>query len=108
MSLYMLATNPVEKTKLRQELKTVESLYEPELLRPLRHLNSCIEETLRLFPPVPTGGYRETGPEGLTIGWTHVPANVTIVAPRYNLGRCKSSSRVEAIKFLTSRSSIML
>ena len=71
----MLVVNPVEQIKLRQELKKLESPYDLGLLRPLHHLNGCIEETLRLFPCISTKGYRKTGPEGLTVGQTHDPTS---------------------------------
>lgn len=44
---------------------------------------------MRYHPVVPTGGLRDTPPEGMTIGGTFIPGNTTIVAPRYILFRCK-------------------
>lgn len=59
-------------------------------LRDLPHLNALINETLRIHPPVPSGGYRQTPSEGLTIAGQYIPGHTTIVAPRYTIGRLES------------------
>lgn len=43
----------------------------------LPYLNACLEETLRMYPPVPTTLSRRTGPEGDIINGRFVPANVS-------------------------------
>lgn len=43
----------------------------------LPYLNACLEETLRIHPPAPTGLSRRTGPEGDIINERFVPANVS-------------------------------
>ncbi|KAK2873645.1 hypothetical protein FQN49_002198 [Arthroderma sp. PD_2] len=86
---YELLRHPVQAEKLYQELQAVE-LMDAKALRDLPHLNAVIKETLRLHPAVPTGGYRDTPPEGMTIGGTYIPGNTTMVAPRYVLHRLES------------------
>lgn len=53
----------------------------------LPYLNAFINETLRLFPTTPTGGLRESPPEGLRVAGRWIPPNITIVAPAYCIGR---------------------
>ncbi|PHH64775.1 hypothetical protein CDD81_4037 [Ophiocordyceps australis] len=86
---YQLARNPALAEKLRHELQGINP-HNLEALRQLPFLNALINETLRLHPAVPTGGYRDSPPEGCTIGGRFIPGNTTIVAPRYSIFRCKS------------------
>jgi cytochrome P450 len=87
---YHLARSTEVFTKLRKEL---DSFYKPGTesefreLQEAAYLNGVINETLRLHPPVPGGMLRVTPPEGITIGQTFIPGNVTISTPLYSLGR---------------------
>ena len=78
--------------KLRKEL---DSFYKPGSesefrdLQEATYLNAVINEALRLHPPVPSGLLRVTPPEGITIGSTFIPGNVTISTPFYSMGRRK-------------------
>ena len=83
-AFYELARRPSHQDKLFSDLKNV-GIYDRTQLQRCAHLNSIINETLRLHPPVPTGGYRQSSPSGMTINDTYIPGNVTIVAPRYSL-----------------------
>jgi cytochrome P450 len=47
-------------------------------LRALPYLNACIEEALRVYPPVPTSLTRRTPEEGNVICGRHVPGNVSL------------------------------
>jgi Cytochrome P450 len=87
---YHLANSSGVFSKLRKEL---DSFYKPGSdsefrdLQEAAYLNGVINEALRLHPPVPGGVLRVTPPEGITIGKTFIPGNVTISTPAYSLGR---------------------
>lgn len=85
---YELALNPSQADKLYDELRDVD-IRDRQVLSTLPHLNALINETLRFHPAVPTGGYRDTPAEGMTIGGRYIPGNTTIVAPRYTISRCE-------------------
>ena len=86
---YRLALHPDHTAKIRDELSRADWTNDSKALKELDHMNGAINEVLRLHPSVPTGGYRETPPEGLDIAGTWIPGGVTIVAPRYTMGRRK-------------------
>ncbi|KAH8901372.1 cytochrome P450 [Thozetella sp. PMI_491] len=87
---YELARNPEQQAKILTELQDVD-IHNSSQLQRCAHLTAVIDETLRLHPPVPTGGYRQSPPAGMTIAETYIPGNVTIVSPRYSLARLESS-----------------
>lgn len=90
--LYHLAKDPTQMAKLRAELKSLvksEKDFDVKDVRDADHLNGVINETLRLHPPVPTGVYRLTPPEGIMVGDTYIPGDVTVITPNYTLGRCQ-------------------
>lgn len=89
-AFYELARASLQQQKLFEELRGID-LYDNTQLQRCVHLNAIINETLRLHPPVPTGGYRQSPPEGITIGGAYIPGNITIVSPRYSLARLGSS-----------------
>lgn len=86
---YELSRNPSSQDKLLEELQNVD-VYDRRQLQRCEFLNAIINETLRIHPPVPTGGYRQSPPDGMTVNGTYIPGNVTIVSPRYSLGRLES------------------
>lgn len=83
---YELALHPEQQQKLRAEMETID-VSDLKALRSLPHLNGVINESLRIHPPVPTGGYRQSPDDGMTIAGQHIPGRTTIVAPRYTLGK---------------------
>ena len=89
-TFYELALHPKQQEKLRVELSNVD-ISDRKTLAGLPHLNGIINEALRIHPPVPTGGYRQSPVNGITISDQYIPGNVTIVAPRYTLGKRKLS-----------------
>lgn len=56
-------------------------------LHELPHLSAVIDETLRLYPALPTAVTRETPPEGIIVADHFVPGYTTIAVPRYTIGR---------------------
>lgn len=86
--LYTLARHSECVNKLYDELRGVD-IYDPKVLQTLPYLNGLINEVMRLYPPVPTGGNRLTPPEGLTVAGQYIPGGVTLMAPRYSIGKRK-------------------
>ena len=84
---YHLVQDPSQIVKLRNELDSCSSISNIKELKSMDHLNGVINEALRLHPGLPSGGFRQTPPEGLTISGQYIPGDVTIVAPRYTIGR---------------------
>ncbi|CAI6336678.1 unnamed protein product [Periconia digitata] len=85
-AFYFLSKNPSHIEKIHEELKNVD-VTSVEELAGLRHLNAVMQESLRLFHPVPTGGIRKAQAEGVVIGDTYIPPYTTLVAPRYSIFR---------------------
>lgn len=80
--------------KIREELAAhhiTQETFSLYALQSCTYLNAVIDETLRLHPPVPDGVYRLTPPEGLHIGATFIPGNVTVINPIYTLQRSPRS-----------------
>ncbi|KAI1774065.1 cytochrome P450 [Hypoxylon cercidicola] len=100
-AFYELARNPSHQLKLYTEVQDVNT-YDFGVLEECVHLNAVIQETLRLHPAVPTGGYRQSPPEGVVINGTYVPGGITIVAPRYSISRLESCYE-DADKFIPER-----
>ena len=55
-------------------------------------INAVINETLRLHPPAGLSLPRKTPREGLTIGDTYIPGNMTVWCPQYVIGRSNCAS----------------
>lgn len=88
---YHLAQFPTYQVSIRKELIKVPSITDIQALQKLPVLQSILKESLRLYPPVPTGGNRESGPEGVVIDGTYIPPYTTIVVSAYALARRKCS-----------------
>ncbi|KAI1778530.1 cytochrome P450 [Hypoxylon cercidicola] len=104
MMSFELARRPHLQAELRDEImksaamiadgsggSTFSETGAAEALEKLPFLNACINETLRLYPQVPTGGIRQTTEKGIFIGETFIPPQTVIVAPRWSIGRLKSA-----------------
>jgi cytochrome P450 len=87
--MYHIANDPEQIAKIRKELETIDDVTDHSQLQNLAYLNAVINETLRLHPSVPSGGLRDTPPEGITIGSTYIPGNTIVLVPHYSLGRRK-------------------
>lgn len=90
MLFHHLALHPAHISKIRSELATLPADPDARSLHSLPHLNGAINETLRLHPPVPSGGLRQSPPEGLTVASTFIPGSTTICLPVHSLHRLPS------------------
>ncbi|TVY24378.1 Cytochrome P450 monooxygenase [Lachnellula hyalina] len=80
-ALYYLLKTPSSLSKLTTELRT--SFPDPAdmnfvNLARLSYLNACLQEGLRLYPPVPGILPRKTQPGGAVINGHHIPENVSV------------------------------
>ncbi|KAJ7131859.1 cytochrome P450 [Mycena crocata] len=92
--IWFLLSNPEYYRRVQLELDTVfgdgDDPLDCSKHQQLMLLSACINETLRLHPPVPTVGTRQvkdTETPGRTIGGRFVPAGTSIFSPPYALGR---------------------
>lgn len=87
---YHLAVFPQHVKKLRAELDGVD-ITDNRKLQALQYLNALINETLRLYPLVPTHLLRLTPKEGLSVANRYIPGGVTVPAPLWSQARLESS-----------------
>lgn len=76
---YLLHKHPRVLNKLQEEIRgSFEDDEDITMLKvgQLKYLNAVIEESLRIYPPVPVALNRLTPPEGATISGHWVPGNV--------------------------------
>jgi cytochrome P450 len=90
-TLFLLAKHPETLAKLRQELDAVMT---PDAITPdfnmlmaLPYLRACLDESLRLRPPVAIGLPRVTPVEGSTICGHFIPGGVTVSVPILEMNR---------------------
>ena len=77
---YLLLQNPDKMDKLLSEIRgtfpTRESI-DLKTLQGLEYLHACLEEALRLYPPLPTGTPRVTPEEGAFVSEEYMPPGVS-------------------------------
>lgn len=90
-TLFLLVKHPDTLAKLRQELDLVMT---PDAITPdfnmlmaSPYLRACLDESLRLRPPVAIGLPRVTPPEGSTICGHFIPGGVTVSVPILEMNR---------------------
>ncbi|KAH6971939.1 cytochrome P450 [Ilyonectria destructans] len=89
--MYNLLRHPRTLNCLRKELD--ESLHgdDPvasyDQVKNLPYLRACLDESLRLLPPVSFGLNRKTGPAGITIDGQWIPGGTTVAVPAYTAHR---------------------
>ncbi|EDU46786.1 Cytochrome P450 [Pyrenophora tritici-repentis] len=88
-AFFYLAKYPEHATRLRDELlpfRAPDGTFSHQRIFNAPHLNAVINETLRLHPPASTI-LRETPPQGILVGETFIPGNMTVFSSQYALGR---------------------
>jgi cytochrome P450 len=79
---YLLLKNP---EKMKQLVKEIHNAFPTEeditiqTLPTLKYLHSCLEEGMRMYPPVPGSLAKRTPPEGATVAGKFVPGNVSLI-----------------------------
>ncbi|KAG5767735.1 hypothetical protein H9Q72_004499 [Fusarium xylarioides] len=90
-ALFELARHPQVYQKLQKEvdefLKQGDSPHSHSALAKLKYLQAIIDETMRLYPAIPSGLQRTTPPQGMEIDGTFIPGNTIIQTPTYTLNR---------------------
>jgi cytochrome P450 len=84
-TLFFLARHPHVLEKLQRKLDeampqgTQEWSY--DTLASVPYLDDVIQESLRLKPPVITGTYRTTPPEGMQVDEVYIPGGINVFTP---------------------------
>jgi cytochrome P450 len=87
---YLLCQHPDYQQQLFEEISNLpvhEDVVDDHLLIDRPCLSSIINETLRLYPPVPGGLQRLTPPEGAIIAGRYIPGNIVVSTPTFALQR---------------------
>ncbi|CAG8978209.1 hypothetical protein HYALB_00011444 [Hymenoscyphus albidus] len=91
--LFELARQPDVFKRLQGEIDQCFKNYGDDIpghfeLSKLEYLQACIDEALRLYPPLPSGVQRMTPPEGLQIDDDlHIPGDTIVQVPLYTMYR---------------------
>lgn len=100
-----LARDPTLVEKARKELGPLlreDGTFDNKKANDSEFINGCINEALRLHPPVPTALQRITPPEGITIGDTYIPGDTGCWCPGYVMGRSEENYE-RASEFIPER-----
>lgn len=88
--LYYLIKNPRSLAILREEVAEVmseEAIAPYAKVKNLPYLKACLDESLRLSPPVSRGLERRTPPGGMQIAGETIPGDVAVSVPTYVVHR---------------------
>ncbi|KAI1505653.1 cytochrome P450 [Biscogniauxia marginata] len=104
MLFYVLAQRPGLQDELRREIASMEVVkisdkdrngLKEEIdviaLGKLSLMDGCINETMRLYSPLPSGGARQTVDKGVWIGDRWIPPHTVVISPRWSIGRLESA-----------------
>ncbi|KAL6806455.1 cytochrome P450 [Trichoderma sp. SZMC 28013] len=98
-AMYFLMKTPAALSRLREELRVAldgsQEVAKYAAVKNLPYLHACINESLRLLPPVAFGLNRMTPPEGLMIDGTWIPGNTLVGVPAYTAHRSPLFSNSE-------------
>jgi cytochrome P450 len=88
-TFFYLVHNPDALEQLAQEIRStfadVEEIVHGEKLNGCHFLKACIDESMRLSPPVGGGLPRRVLPGGITIDGHEVPQDVDVCVPHYTI-----------------------
>lgn len=96
-----MGRTPSAQEKLHHELRNID-VSDITTLANLPFLNACIDETLRLYPALMTGGTRTTTQNGMIIAGRFIPPYTTIVAPQYLISR-RHDCFLDPLRFVPER-----
>ncbi|KAF2809419.1 cytochrome P450 [Mytilinidion resinicola] len=86
-TFFYLTRNPHVLARLTEEIRgsfaDVEDIVNGPALNSCAYLRACLDETLRMTPPVPGALPREVLPGGLELDGHHLPAGVVVGVPAY-------------------------
>ncbi|KAL2799478.1 cytochrome P450 [Aspergillus keveii] len=101
---YYIAREPGLLQRLREEIEelTGGGKFDHRKIQSAPLLNGCINEALRLHPPVPSGLYRKAPPEGVYVGEQYIPGDTVMLVNFYAMGRDESHF-VDADRFIPER-----
>ncbi|KAM0287617.1 hypothetical protein ACHAO9_007647 [Fusarium lateritium] len=88
--IYLLALHPEVLSKLQAEIDDYKKAHEESdnmSLGKLTYLQACLDESLRLFPVVPSGLQRMTPHEGMQIDDIYIPGDTLFHTPTYTMCR---------------------
>ncbi|KAM0250781.1 hypothetical protein ACHAP5_001998 [Fusarium lateritium] len=88
--IYLLALHPEVLSKLQAEIDDYKKTHvesDNMSLGKLTYLQACLDESLRLFPVVPSGLQRMTPPEGMQIEDIYIPGYTLFHTPTYTMCR---------------------
>ncbi|KLO05397.1 cytochrome P450 [Schizopora paradoxa] len=91
--IFLLLDNPICMDRVKAELDSVfpkgENVLETSKYASLTYLEACINETLRLYPPVPTNGSRRVpeGSGGHVVAGRYIPEGTEVYVSPYVLHR---------------------
>lgn len=97
--MYFLFKTPAALSRLRDELTAAldgsQEVAKYANVKNLPYLHACINESLRLLPPVAFGLNRMTPPEGLMIDGNWIPGGTLVGVPAYTAHRSPLFSNSE-------------
>ncbi|KAL5358310.1 cytochrome P450 [Aspergillus floccosus] len=102
---YQLLLSPDKLDRITKEVRDTfkqDSDIDITTLAQMKYLNACIEEGLRMYPPVPVGLPRLTPPEGMVICGEFVPGNTAVSVSQWATYRSQKNFK-RADEFLPER-----
>lgn len=90
--IYFLLNNPAALSRLREEIdqhmvEDENGVAKYESVKGLPYLRACLDESLRLLPPISTGLHRLTPKEGMNIDGHWIAGNTVVAVPIYTAHR---------------------